>query len=87
MSSQKSTLGVHPDVVESAKRYAAEHGTSVSQLVETFLAAISSGDPSIPADTTSAVAAPAPPILARMRGALREVSVEDHRDHLVAKYG
>lgn len=76
MATQKLTLSVDPDVVEAAKRYAAAHGTSVSQLVEEFLAAVSSEN--VPSRT--------PPVLARLRGTLRGVSVEDHRAHLAEKY-
>lgn len=76
MATQKLTLSVDPTVVEAAKRYAAAHGTSVSRLVEAFLEALSSEN--VPSQHT--------PVLARMRGALRDVSIEDHRDHLVEKY-
>jgi hypothetical protein len=77
MASQKLTLSVDPDVVAAAKRYAAAHGTSVSQLVEDFLAAVSSDN--VPSART--------PVLARLRGSLRDVSVEDHRQHWVEKHG
>lgn len=77
MATQKLTLSVNPDVVEAAKRYAALHGTSVSQLVEKFLVAVTSENlPSAPT-----------PVLSRLRGSLRDVSVEDHRQHIVKKYG
>lgn len=76
MATQKLTLSVDPTVVEAAKRYAAAHGTSVSQLVEEFLAAVSSEN----------VPLRIPPVLARLRGVLRGVSVEDHREHLSEKY-
>ncbi len=76
MATQKLTLSVDPDVVEAAKRYAAARGTSVSQLVEAFLAAVSSEN--VPSQT--------PPVLARLRGTLRDGSVDDHRQHLAEKY-
>lgn len=76
MATQKLTLSVDPQVVAAAKRYAAGRGTSVSQLVEAFLAALSAGG----------VRSPAPPILTRLRGSLRDVSIDDHREHLVEKY-
>lgn len=76
MPSHKLTLSVRPDVVEAAKQYAAANGTSVSQLVEDFLAAVTSDSP---VDARA-------PILARLRGALRDGSVDDHRDHLAEKY-
>jgi hypothetical protein len=72
----KLTLTVDPRVIAAAKRYAAESGTSVSQLVEDYLAAIVAGP----------VRAPAPPVLARLRGSMREVDVDDYRRHLVEKY-
>ena len=72
----KLTLTVDPLVIAHAKRYAAEAGTSVSQLVEHYLAAVVAPPPQ----------AAAPPILARLRGALRDVDVEDFRRHQVDKY-
>ena len=81
----KLTLSVDPRVVAAAKRYAAETGTSVSQLVEDYLAAIAGPPAAITG--ASAAATPATPILARLRGSLRGVNVEDHRRHLAEKYG
>lgn len=72
----KLTLTVDPRVIENAKRYAARAGTSVSQLVEDYLAAVATPTPT----------AEAPPVLARLRGALRDVDVEDHRQFQVEKY-
>lgn len=74
----KLTLTVDPRVVAAAKRYAAETGTSVSQLVEDYLAAIVTQPPSVEAP---------PPVLARLRGSMAGADVEDHRRHLVEKYG
>ena len=72
----KLTLTVDPRVVAAAKAYAADAGTSVSQLVEDYLAAIvAAPDP-----------VPPPPVLARVRGSMGGVDVSDHRRHLVAKY-
>lgn len=73
----KLTLSVDRQVVEAAKRYAAATGTSVSSLVENYLAAITSA--SRPSEQ--------PPMLARWRGALSGVDIADHRAHLVEKYG
>jgi hypothetical protein len=42
MRAAKLTLSVDPKVIEAAKEYAAETGTSVSQLVEDFLSAVAS---------------------------------------------
>lgn len=72
----KLTLSVDKDVVRQAKRYAALHGTSVSQLVERYLVLLSA--PSTHADDT--------PVLGLLRGAARGVSVEAHRRHLGRKY-
>ena len=72
----KLTLTVNPRVIADAKRYAAEAGTSVSQLVEDYLAAVVA--PPLKEAT--------PPVLARLRGALRDVDVEDFRRHQVEKY-
>ena len=77
MAAHKLTLSVDPEVVEAAKRYAQAHGTSVSQLVEAFLAAVSSEN--VPPATS--------PVLTRLRGTLRGADVEDHRRHLIEKYG
>lgn len=71
----KLTLTVDPRVVAAAKQYAAEAGTSVSQLVENYLAAI-----------TTPTAAPSTPVLARLRGSMRGVDLADDHRHLVAKY-
>jgi hypothetical protein len=72
----KLTLSVEKSVVTRARRYAKQHGVSVSQMVETYL---------------SAVAAPAgekrdAPVLQSLRGCLKKADVEEYRKHLVAKY-
>jgi hypothetical protein len=41
--STKLTLSLDPDVIAAAKRFAAEHGTSVSHLVEAFLGTVTRG--------------------------------------------
>lgn len=78
MAAHKLTLSVDAEVVEAAKRYAANQGTSVSKLVEDFLATVS---------RAPAAEAP-PPVLARLRGSLKgiDLDVERHRDHLAEKY-
>ncbi len=73
----KLTLTVDPRVIAGAKRYAADAGTSVSRLVEDYLAAIV-------AQPTPAVGSP---VLERLRGSLRGADVEDFRRHQVEKYG
>lgn len=74
----KLTLSVAPDVIAAAKRYAADHGTSVSRLVEDFLASVAAE----PEDSS-----PRAPVLERLRGSLRGVDLEDWRAHQVKKYG
>ncbi|MDP2308246.1 MAG: DUF6364 family protein [Pseudomonadota bacterium] len=76
MRAAKLTLSVDPKVIEAAKEYAAETGTSVSQLVEDFLAAVASRN----------AASIATPVLSRLRGSLRGAEVQDYRDHLAEKY-
>lgn len=63
-------------VADAAKRYAAAHDTSVSQLVEDFLTVVVQAPP--PSAT---------PVLDRLRGSLSGVSNDDWREHLVEKYG
>lgn len=72
----KLTLTVDPRVVAAAKQYAAQAGTSVSQLVEDYLAAIVAAPEPVPA----------PPTLARLRGSLRGVELSDYRTYQIQKY-
>jgi Family of unknown function (DUF6364) len=72
----KLTLSVDEKVVRGAKRYAAAHGTSVSQLVERYLSLLSR-----PRDRAGQ-----PPVLNLLRGAARGVSADAHRRHLARKY-
>ena len=73
----KLTLSVDDRVVSRAKRYAKQHGISVSQMVETYLAAV---------DDHSAPAHPDTPILRSLRGSLKKADLADYRKHLSAKY-
>jgi hypothetical protein len=75
----KLTLSIDENVVERAKRYAEERGTSVSRLVETFLGILS---------RESGVDADMPPITRRLHGVLKgsRLSRKDHLDHLARKY-
>jgi hypothetical protein len=73
----KLTLSVDEKVVRGAKRYAAARGTSVSQLVERYLALLSK-----PADDAPGE----PPVLKLLRGAARGESADAHRQHLSRKY-
>lgn len=72
----KLTLTVDPKVVAAAKQYAARTGTSVSQLVEAYLAAV----------VAPSVAAEAPPVLARLRGCLAGAEIGDYRRYQLEKY-
>jgi hypothetical protein len=76
----KLTLSVDAAVVRRAKRYAARQGTSLSRLVERYLSLLS--PPRRPSGE------PDPPILARLRGALKGSSagVEDYKRHLERRY-
>jgi hypothetical protein len=71
----KLTLSVDERVVSRAKQYAKRRGVSISEMVETYLAAI--------AEPPSAGAAP---ILRSVRGVLHKVDIADHKKHLAAKY-
>ncbi|MBT9560580.1 MAG: antitoxin [Myxococcales bacterium] len=72
----KLTLSVDPAVVAAAKRYASEHGTSVSSLVEHYLAAL----------TAYRAATASPPILERLRGSLRGADPSAHEQDRLEKY-
>jgi hypothetical protein len=73
---RKLTLSVDSDVIERAKRFARKRGTSVSQMVETFLELASR--PAEKADD--------PPVLRRLRGSLKGVDAASYRRHLREKY-
>ena len=73
----KLTLSVEKSVVTRARRYAADHNTSISHLVETYLTALAGP---LPDDAEDA------PVLRRLRGCLRKADVADYRRHLAAKY-
>ena len=76
----KLTLSVDEEVVEVAKRYAAQRGTSVSQMVEDYLRLVSR--------LVEPRAKPMPPILARWHGVLKGsgLDISDYRKHLERKY-
>jgi len=73
----KLTLSIDEDVVDRAKRYAHQRGTSVSRVVETMLSLVSRPD---------AKAAAPLPVLTRLRGSMRRGSVADYRRYLRRKY-
>jgi hypothetical protein len=72
----KLTLSVDDRVISQAKKYAKSRGVSVSEMVETYLAAVV--DP--PHRTDSA------PVLRSVRGVLKKADIEDYRKHLRTKY-
>jgi hypothetical protein len=72
----KLTLSVKKSVVARAHRYAAQHNTSISHLVETYLTAVAAP----PDDAEDA------PVLRRLRGSLRKADMADYRRHLATKY-
>ena len=71
----KLTLSVDDQVISQAKRYAKEHGVSVSKMVEAFLESIAA-----PAQSAQRT-----PILRLLRGSLRKTDSGDYKKHLVAK--
>jgi hypothetical protein len=77
MTVHKLTLSVDADVVAAAKRYADEHGTSVSALVENLLDAIVRIDQRKGSPT---------PISDRLLGAAEGSTLEDYHRHLEEKY-
>jgi hypothetical protein len=74
----KLTLSVDDRVVSLAKRYAERRRTSVSRLVEEYLALVSS-----PADGS------ATPVLTKLRGLLKGSGLDEraYRRHLKEKHG
>jgi hypothetical protein len=76
----KLTLSVDASVAEAAKRYAARHGTSVSQMVEQYLSLVSR--------LAEPQREPVPPVLARLRGLLKGARLDerDYRRHLEEKH-
>jgi uncharacterized membrane protein len=73
----KLTLSVDDRVVSRAKQFAKLRGVSVSEMVETYLAAVA-GPPS--------PATGAAPILRSVRGVLKHADINEYRKHLAAKY-
>jgi hypothetical protein len=71
----KLTLSVDSRVVSRAKRYAKQRGVSVSEMVETYLAAVA--EPHSPATREA-------PILRSLRGSLKKADIGEYRQHLAA---
>jgi hypothetical protein len=76
VAKKKLTLSVEERVIRRAKRFSAQHQTTVSQLVTEFLASLEEED-----------RAPAP-IVSKLRGVLpTTIDREHYREHLRTKYG
>lgn len=73
----KLTLSVDDGVVSRAKQYAKSRGVSVSEMVETYLAAVAA-----PVHCASGGA----PVLRSVRGILKHADMKEYRKHLAAKY-
>jgi len=73
----KLTLSVDHRVVSRAKQYAKLRGVSVSEMVETYLAAVA--EPPSPATGAA-------PVLRSVRGVLKNGDINEYRKHLAAKY-
>lgn len=73
----KLTLSVDERVIERAKQYARQRGTSVSGLVEQMLDLAASG---------FAGSEVTPPILGRLRGSLKGVDRRDYHRYLERKH-
>jgi antitoxin component of RelBE/YafQ-DinJ toxin-antitoxin module len=77
MQKTKLTVRIPQEVLENFKQYAKEKNTTMTSLVETYLRRIP--DQELPANA---------PITRRLSGTLsQQVSIEDHKKHLVEKYG
>lgn len=73
----KLTVRVEQRWLESAKGYAARHGTTLTKLISDYLEALSGAD-NLQSDA---------PILRRLSGILpAEVSMDEHRRYLADKY-
>jgi hypothetical protein len=73
----KLTLSVDDSVISRAKQYAKLRGVSISEMVQTYLAAV--------AEPVSRSAGDAP-ILRSVRGVLKHAEIDDYREHLSTKY-
>lgn len=77
----KLTLRLDGALIARAKRYAAQSGTSVSQLVADYFALIQTDDPIPGSELTPNVRA----VLGLLRGV--SVTEDDYRRHLDEKHG
>ena len=77
MQKTKLTVRVSRELLENVKRYAAEHNTSLTSLIEAYLCRIPA-EQSLEND----------PIVRRLSGTLTpNVSGQDYKKHLEMKYG
>jgi Family of unknown function (DUF6364) len=77
MQETKLTVRVPRDLLENIKRYAAQHNTTLTDLIEAYLRAI-------PAQSPLGNA----PIVRRLSGTLSQaVSTQDYKKYLDEKYG
>jgi len=72
----KLTLSVDDAVISRAKRYAEQHDTSVSGLVEDYLSSV----------TAKPSAEKLPPVVKSLRGILKSADPADYRRHLLRRY-
>jgi len=76
MQETKLTVRVPRDLLENIKRYAAQHNTTLTDLIEAYLRHIPAQEPLDNA-----------PIVRRLSGILsQDVSVHDYKKHLEDKY-
>jgi hypothetical protein len=78
----KLTLSVDEKVIAHAKRYAERNGTSVSSMVETYLAEVSGVN-----KRKARIDMASTPIVDSLRGILKKGDIEDYRAYLVDKHG
>jgi hypothetical protein len=78
METKKMTVRVPKHLLEQAKQYARDNDTTLTRLITTYLAQITTqGDPLAGA-----------PIVKRLSGSLsQDVTIADYRRHLEDKYG
>ncbi|MEP7354902.1 MAG: DUF6364 family protein [Acidobacteriota bacterium] len=79
----KLTLSVDAKVVTRAKRYAKQHGVSVSEIVENYLAVLAG---ELPRRSVVPTPQSRTPVMDSLRGCLKGVDMEDYKRHLVEKY-
>ncbi|HSU16442.1 DUF6364 family protein [Longimicrobium sp.] len=78
MPKESLNLSVERASIERARRYSEQHGTSISKLVDEFLA-------SLPLDRPRREHFP--PVVQRLMGSVKgDVDIEDYHRHLEEKY-